>query len=195
MKTQIISCFFSFLFIICGPKNIFAQSSDNFNQNKKTYDEIVKILKTNSIPTDTTNFKLGGYKKILESFLDLSEINKKSDNKGLNDNFSHNAMYRLLYISLATLHSFTRNFPSDLIKIIPYTKSKTLDKNWRKDTDAYEIAIIENSILLLIKNKKKYYEVLLLNFNPQNRKLNFLLVMDTSKEAKEYFHRFYKTNN
>jgi hypothetical protein len=195
MKTQIISCIFSFLFIFFITKKVHAQSPDNFKQNRKTYDEIIKIFKKTSIPTDTIHFKLGGYEKILEPYLDLVEINKKSEKSLINDTLSIDPMYKWLYICLATLHSFTKNFPSDLIKIIPYANSKKIGINWKRTSDLNEMAVIENSILLSIKNKKKYYEALLLNFNPKNRKLNFMVIIDTSKEATEYFRRFYKTDN
>ena len=58
--------------------------------------------------------------------------------------------------------------------------------------NANEVAKIENSITLLIKNGNKYYEMFYLDFNPTNHKLLFMPVISTTKEALDYIKQFYK---
>lgn len=193
MKTSIKSIsHLVVLFILCSTNNVVAQSSSDFKKNKKTYCQIVKILKTSSYPTDTTAYLLGGYETLLQPYLDVDEINRTHSNIDSNAIFSEGLLYKILYISLLTLHSYSKNIPSAYIKIIPYFKSASLDKNWRKDSDANEVLQIENSIVVLIKNKKSFYQVLLINFNPSNHKLSSFTVMGTTDEAMGYIKSFYK---
>ena len=135
-----------FLFVLCNTNNVYAQSSSNFKKSKKTYSQIIEIFKKTSIPTSTANFKLGGYENILLPYLDINEINNTISKVDSNATFSHNLIYELLYLSLSTWHSHTKKIPTSLIKVIPYTKSISLTKNWRKNRNANEVAKIENSI-------------------------------------------------
>ncbi len=93
---------------------------------------------------------------------------------------------------LASLHSNVKYLPSKYLKIIPEYKSATLNSNWRKDSNAEEISEVENSIMFIIKNRKKSYQIMLLTFSEKNNKLLFITPMSISTEAIDYINKINK---
>ncbi len=172
---------------------MFGQASQNFKQNKKTYNQLVKVFKNNPVlAVDSTTNTLGVYEKLLQPYLDIDEINKKFNVADSNSFFSPQAIFTLQQMFLATLHSYIKFFPPKYLKIIPYYQSATLNSNWRKDSNAEEISEIENSIMFIIKNKKKSYHFMLLTFNKKNNKLLYLSPMGMPVEAIDFINKINK---
>lgn len=179
--------------ICCIPLDGFGQASKNFERNKKTYNQLVKVFKnTPVLAVDSTNNSLGKYEELLKLYLDIDEINKKFNEPDSNSFFSTQAKYSLQQMLLASLHSNIKYLPSKYLKIIPEYKSKTLNSNWRQNSNAEEIEEVENSVQLTINNKKKSYTIMSLTFSEKNNKLLYITPMSISVEAVNFINKINK---
>jgi hypothetical protein len=170
-KVKLYISFLVLISLLHSAQNLFAQNSESYRLNTVTYKNLVNTLKkSKAYIVDTTNANYGGYENVILPYFDKDEL-KKRIKKDTLSGMTENGVFMLQQMFIGTLHYYIKKIPAKNLKSIQYSRSNSLDINWRKDSNEKEIVDIENSLLLLFKDQKKQINLISLIFNPRNNKI------------------------
>ena len=179
--------FFSFLKI-----DIEAQSSKKNISYTKTLNSFSKKLKECSKveKIDTINNDFGYFQNCVAPYFDTLLLRKKIEEKQSEES-SIGWMYVMQQSQLTILQQYVKKIPLKYLVTCSYKNSLKLDKDWRNN-DKEEIDLVENSLLLRFKNQEKQINLLIINFNPENNKILYLVPLGFSVSNYEYLQKYLK---
>lgn len=194
MIKKFILCFI--LIAVCfNCKCLLAQNKETFIANMMTYKKLTNALKkTRVYRLDTTEAGFGEYEKIISPFFDKELLQKRIKEADNPLDMTENVAFMFQQSYIATLQTYLKKIPAKNLEIIPESLSKSIDSNWRKNSNEEEIIDIENSLLLVFKNKSKQINLISLIFNPKTNKVIYLLSFGHSIKETEYLKRFMGKN-
>lgn len=184
--------YFSFLvslFFYCSSPNLYAQKNESYRANLATYKNLASVLKKSKpYPIDTAIAGFGNYDKIISPFFDKDAFIKRIKKDPFSE-MSENGVFMLQQMYIGALNAYLKKIPAKNLQIIPLTRSYSLDSNWRKNSTEEETVDIENSLLLICKDKERQINLINLVFNPINNKVIYLEIFGYLKDENEYLEK------
>lgn len=174
-KIKTYKLFLTLVLVCCSTQNLFAQKSKSFNANIKVFKKLANTLKINpTLRIDTTEKGLGQYEKIISPFFDKVLLQKRIKEADNPLEMTENVAFMFQQSYIAALQTYLKKIPAKYLQVIPQSLSKSIDSNWRNNSNKEEISDIENSLLIVFKNESKQINLINLIFNPKTNKIIYL---------------------
>ena len=196
MKNIEIYKLFLMLVLVCAStQNLASQKSKSFNANIKVFKKLANTLKINpTFRIDTMEKGFGQYEKIISPFFDKVLLQKRIKEADNPLEMTENVAFMFQQSNIATLQTYLKKIPAKYLQIIPESLSKSIDNNWRSNSNEQEISDIENSLLLVFKNESKQINLIKLRFNPKTNKVIYLNNFGYLNGEHEYLMRIMERN-
>lgn len=182
----VIKIVFIITFSLIFLTNCNSQQGKGINQHKENFKNFCIELKQSNIvyAPDTTKIGLGVYEPFAEKYFDKATM---LDIMQVDTSYlTVNAKFFLVQQFTAVLQNHLKKIPEENLKVIDYTNSKSLYKDWAKISNKEEVTEIKNSLMLLYKNEEREIELMLINFSDKTNKIIFLTSMGMSIEDSKF---------